>query len=131
MTTMQQTGSVPRWTLADKLRKARQHAGLEQDELAEQLGIARQSVSNYERGQTTPNRPIVWAWADVTGVDRAWLLGHGDETRRPLSQLPRLDSNQQPAGYLPGLAPFPLTATARRAAIVELREQVPLDATAA
>lgn len=65
---------VPEWTLADRLVKARHHAGLEQDELAEAIGIARSSLSAYENGRRTPRRPVLLSWALATGVPLEWLM---------------------------------------------------------
>src|SRR5260221_2446959 len=68
-------GAVPEWTLADRLRKAREHAGLNQAELAATVGIARSSVVSYESGRTTPSRPVVLSWSLCTGVPAEWVLG--------------------------------------------------------
>jgi DNA-binding XRE family transcriptional regulator len=77
------TGRIPGWTVADKLRKARESAGFEQAALARELGVAKNTISNYERGAVTPRRSVVMAWAMATGVDLDWLC-------------PRQDSNLQP-----------------------------------
>lgn len=95
---------IPRWSVGDFLRKAREHADLEQSQLAADLGISRNTVINYERGKVAPRRAVVMAWAMRTGVPVEWLLG-ADESPRPDgpdggSELPRLDSNQQPFGYV-------------------------------
>lgn len=87
------TGAIPTWTLPDRLAKARNHAGIEQEELAQAMGVSRQSISNWERGYAKPKRPYVWAWADVTGVDRHWLLW-GEEP-------PDDDGGAPPAGLEP------------------------------
>jgi transcriptional regulator with XRE-family HTH domain len=73
MTTQVVAGDAPVWTLRDRLRKAREHAGLEQVELAERAGISRGSVSNYENGVTSPRRPQLLAWAMACGVPLEWL----------------------------------------------------------
>jgi transcriptional regulator with XRE-family HTH domain len=64
---------IPQWTMADRLRKSREDLGLDQQQMAERLGIARQSVSNYERGHTRPLRLILRQWALATGVPEWWL----------------------------------------------------------
>ncbi|WP_425393602.1 helix-turn-helix domain-containing protein [Agromyces subbeticus] len=64
---------IPEWTMADRLRKAREHARLEQRQLAELAGIARATVSNAERGAHIPHRATVRAWADACGVLVSWL----------------------------------------------------------
>ena len=68
-------GTVPEWTLADRLRKAREHAGLKQTELAALTGISRASIVNYESGRSVPSRPVMLSWAFTCGVDLAWLAG--------------------------------------------------------
>lgn len=68
-------GVVPQWTMADRLRKAREHSGLSQTELAEATGISRHSISNYERGAFEPRRPQLLVLALATGVDLEWLGG--------------------------------------------------------
>jgi transcriptional regulator with XRE-family HTH domain len=67
-------GAIPDWTLGDRLRKAREHAGLNQAELAEKIGIARSSVVNYESGRSVPSRPVVLSWCLCTGVSMGWVL---------------------------------------------------------
>ena len=66
---------TPRWTLGDRLRKAREFAGLEQGELAARIGISRGTVSNYElgRGQRPPKLIVLRAWAHECGVPFDWL----------------------------------------------------------
>jgi transcriptional regulator with XRE-family HTH domain len=72
---MTQTPAIPTWTAADRFRKAREHAGLDQGQLAEATGLARQTVSNYERGATSrPRRAVANLWAMATGVPAGWLL---------------------------------------------------------
>lgn len=65
--------TVPRWTLADRLAKARHHCGYTQGELADRLGISRNSVSNYESGTTVPRRLVLRAWAEECAVPVEWL----------------------------------------------------------
>ena len=71
---------IPEWTIADRLRKAREHANLEQADLAGDLGVSRNTISNYERGKVDPRRAVLLAWAMRTGVDVAWILS-GEEPR--------------------------------------------------
>ncbi|MFS0714087.1 helix-turn-helix transcriptional regulator [Microbacterium sp. 2P01SA-2] len=42
------------WTLGEILSKVRRDAGLDQATLAATVGIARNSLSNYERGRSVP-----------------------------------------------------------------------------
>lgn len=66
-------GQIPVWTLSDRLRKARELNGWEMGDLADRIGIHRQSIGSYESGKTVPRRPVLLAWAMATGVDRVWL----------------------------------------------------------
>lgn len=70
--------AIPQWTVGDRLRKARLHAGLEQAELAAQTGISRATIVNYENGHTRPGRPALILWALSTGVSLEWLLSGGE-----------------------------------------------------
>jgi transcriptional regulator with XRE-family HTH domain len=83
MTQVTVQGTIPDWTLADRLRKAREFAGLSQTELGDATGLSRRSVSGYEGGERPPRLHHLIAWALATGVDLDWLR-------------PRQDSNLQP-----------------------------------
>lgn len=64
---------IPQWTMADRLRKAREQTGLDQTEFADRLGITRQSVGNYESGRRTPRPLYLRAWSEATGVPACWI----------------------------------------------------------
>lgn len=66
-------GVVPQWTFADRLRKAREAAGLDQAELAALLAKKRSTISNWERGANRPDELALRAVAHCTGVPLAWL----------------------------------------------------------
>lgn len=88
---------VPVWTLGDRLRKAREFAGLEQGELAERIGISRGTVSNYELGrwQRPPKRYILRDWAEECGVPFEWIV----------DGFPFSDNNQETGRSTGGLIP--------------------------
>lgn len=66
---------IPTWTVADRIRKAREVAGLDQVELAERLYVARSTVSTWENSSTTvPHRLKIERIAQVCGVSASWLL---------------------------------------------------------
>lgn len=64
----------PRFELKHRLVLARETADMDQTKLAHSLGVARQTISNYERGTTSPRRAVLLAWAMATDVDVEWLL---------------------------------------------------------
>ena len=83
MTEQPQVGVIPQFTVGDRLRKARELTGLEQGPFAEQIGVSRNTVGNYESGHTTRVKPIVLkAWSLRTGVPVEWLET-GAENPRP------------------------------------------------
>lgn len=63
----------PEITIAHRLRIAREFAGLEQQELADALDVARGTVSNAELGKRTPRRIMIKAWALRCGVSLDWI----------------------------------------------------------
>lgn len=64
---------VPEFTIHDRLRKAREFAGLEQAELAERMGVSRGTIGNNEAGKVSVRPITIKAWALATGVDAHWL----------------------------------------------------------
>lgn len=88
MTATVDSGVVPDLTMPLRLELARRHAGHTQKSIAAELGLSHRSVQGYEQGDRTPKRPTLMAWAAVTGVSLAWLLG---------DQYTPTDSNREPA----------------------------------
>ncbi|PYY34220.1 XRE family transcriptional regulator [Curtobacterium sp. MCJR17_055] len=84
MTILPATRKVPPVTLAHRLRIAREWRDLEQADIARELGISRATVSNYERGVTTPGKLAVNAWAVVTDVEVDWLREDDWQTPPPV-----------------------------------------------
>jgi transcriptional regulator with XRE-family HTH domain len=81
--------AIPPLTLGMRLRMAREHAGLRQEDMAEILGISSASVSNYEKGARHPRGgeiELVRRWAEETCVDESWLLGIGAFAHNPGSE---------------------------------------------
>lgn len=59
-------------TLAERIQKARNHAGLKQGQLAERAGISQQAVSRLETGEQKTTTDIVQI-AVACGVRPEWL----------------------------------------------------------
>lgn len=71
---------IPEWTVADRLRKARQTAGLTQQELAEEIDVCKRSIAAYEAGKPI-RRPALLSWAIRCQVPMVWLqTGEGPST---------------------------------------------------
>lgn len=78
MTRSHEAGASPPILLKHRLLIAREFAGLEQSQLAELIGVARNTISNAERGVVKPRKITLNAWAHVCNVDRDWLE-HGSQ----------------------------------------------------
>ena len=68
-------GVVPQWDVADRLRKALRQSGLGVQEMADYLGVARTSVSNWINGRIVPSTQTLMLWAMRCGVSYEWLAG--------------------------------------------------------
>lgn len=91
-------GVIPQFTQGDRLRKARQHAGLHMAALAAELGVSEASVSRYESGKQNPRRAQVLTWALATGVDCDWLLDGTDHALRGAESPVPAPAPAAPAG---------------------------------
>jgi DNA-binding XRE family transcriptional regulator len=91
MSTQPDTTHIPQWTAGDRFRKAREDAGLTQQELADELSVDRNTVSAYESDQRKrPMRSVVKAWAMRCGVPAEWLTtGGGSSTGGKTAPAPR------------------------------------------
>ena len=107
MSTQTLVPRIPKFNLNDRLRKARETADLDQAQLAELIGVSRNSVSAAERGASKPRKPVLIAWAFATRVPFEWLAtGQVNENPDPdgpgnADGLLRVDSNHQPSDYNP------------------------------
>ncbi len=62
------------------ISKLRKEADMTQSALADQLGVTRQSVSNYERGDSFPDIAILMIMADIFHVTVDTLIRSGEPT---------------------------------------------------
>lgn len=81
MSNIQERARIPEFTFGDRLRKAREHAGVTTEEMAAAVDVSTRTVGNYENDRTPVRGPVVKVWAMRTGVPVEWLLtGRSDET---------------------------------------------------
>lgn len=103
MSTQSGVGVIPEWTVADRLRKARELTGMDARDFAAHVGISRNTVSNYENGKTSRiGRPMLAAWSMATGVPMKWLeTGEAPTGPEPdgglIAERTRRDSNPKPS----------------------------------
>ena len=71
--------------LADKIIDLRKKAGWSQEELAEKLGVSRQSVSKWEGAQSIPDMNKILQLSELFGVSTDYLLKDSLEAPEPLA----------------------------------------------
>lgn len=79
---------IPKWTLGDRLRKARLSAGIRSHkEMASRLGISEDTVKRWEADKHHVNRVAILGWAMECNVDPNWLEGiqGGDAATEPVT----------------------------------------------
>ena len=77
--------------LADKIIENRKKNGWSQEELADRLGVSRQSVSKWEGAQAVPDMKKLVQMAEVFGVSTDYLLRDDIETAAA-PEVPPVDS---------------------------------------
>ena len=65
--------NIPQRDEADRLGKALKHRGIKVGEMADYLGVSRNTVGNYINGRTSPDKRTLRLWALRTGVPMEWL----------------------------------------------------------
>ena len=77
--------------LADKIIENRKKNGWSQEELADKLGVSRQSVSKWEGAQAVPDMKKIIQMSEIFGVSTDYLLR--DEIETPASpEVPPVDN---------------------------------------
>jgi len=70
--------SSPHEHFSQRLRQARDNAGLSQSQLAEKIGLHTGSLSHLENRRRVPSLDILEKLSDELGVSVDWLLGRAD-----------------------------------------------------
>ena len=73
---------IPEWDKADRMRKALRGSGMTVQEMADYLGVARNTVSTWINGRIEPSPTTLRVWAMTCGVSYRWLC-HGTEGPHP------------------------------------------------
>lgn len=81
--------------LADKIIELRKRSGMSQEELAEKLGVSRQSVSKWEGAQSTPDLNRILQLSEIFGVSTDTLLKDTEELTAP-SAPPQESAETEP-----------------------------------
>lgn len=93
--------------IGSRLKKARGEIGLTQEKVAEELGVSRQSVSNWENNRSYPDIVSVIKLSDLYSVSLDELLkedrkmiDHLDESTNTVASRRRLETLIEVGGYL-------------------------------
>lgn len=78
---------VPEFDLADRMRKALRSSEVGVMEMADYLGVARNTISNWINGHVAPSKQSLRLWAMRTGVSFEWLQTGENPTRRCLMRV--------------------------------------------
>ena len=83
--------------LADKITDLRKKNGWSQEELAELLGVSRQSISKWESAQSTPDMNRILKMAEIFGVTTDYLLRDEmePETSAAIREVPAGENDVQ------------------------------------
>lgn len=66
---------APQLTLGWRLRMAMEKAGIENNEMAQLLGVHRGTITRYTHDESVPKRGFIAQWAAICHVPAAWLAG--------------------------------------------------------
>ena len=66
----------------NRVKELRAAKSLSQEQLAEQIGLTKQAISQYERGERNPSMAVLEALCDFFNVSSDYLLGKDDVTLR-------------------------------------------------
>lgn len=87
-------------TFGDRLRKARLQKGFTQEQLAHQIGVAKSTLTGYEKGNREPDLFKIKKLLKVLEVDSDYLLGIEQEKaqsellQRAYAQLEKMNDEQ-------------------------------------
>jgi transcriptional regulator with XRE-family HTH domain len=95
MTTQRSELLVPEFDLADRMRKALRVAGIGVQEMADYLGVARNTVSTWINGKIAPSTLTIRLWAIRCDVPYDWLRW-GDIPGPRSTSTPEYDSALTP-----------------------------------
>lgn len=86
--------NTTRMDIVERLRMAREAAGLSQGQAAKLMGMHRPTVSEIEAGRRRLAADELAEFAEKYGVSAAWVLGETDEGGKDVSDRIKLAARQ-------------------------------------
>ena len=68
---------IPTWDVADRMRKGLREAAIGIQDMADYLGVTRNTVGTWINGRNQPSTQTLRLWALRTGVSYEWLAKGG------------------------------------------------------
>jgi len=96
-----QAGAIPAWTIGWRMQRALAHAGISVEEISDELGVSRSSVSRWLNDRALPRAAYLKVWALRTGVAYEWLAGDQFPRRRGFNTAPITTPSENPATRAP------------------------------
>jgi transcriptional regulator with XRE-family HTH domain len=75
--------SVPEFTMGDRIRRARMNAGLKQQDIEDETGISRNSVTAWEHDARMPSAALLRVLANYLHVPVEWIIQGTTPTGTP------------------------------------------------
>src|SRR6266496_4037232 len=92
-----QAGAIPAWTIGWRMQRALAHAGISVEEISDELGVSRSSVSRWLNDRALPRAAYLKVWALRTGVAYEWLAGDQFPRRSYVKRAPTKTPLEFPA----------------------------------
>lgn len=89
--------------LCQRLYGLRKGRGMSQEQLAERIGVSRQTISKWETGQSTPDLEKLTALAECFGVTLDALAGRAEPAQTPPETPPEVPTRRK-ARLLAGIS---------------------------
>jgi transcriptional regulator with XRE-family HTH domain len=85
------TEGLPKWDLADRMRKSLRATGISVQEMADYLDVSARTVSNWINGHIEPTTQTARHWALRTGIPYEWYC-HG--SKKPCDLGPQVSRSE-------------------------------------
>ncbi|MCV7102534.1 helix-turn-helix domain-containing protein [Mycobacterium palustre] len=121
MTTSIQGLGVPPWDIADRLRKSLRESDIGVQEMADYLGVSRNTVSAWINGRGPINPESLPKWAELTGFPLGWLED-GDSNGPQPPRPPGVVHRRHPKARVINLRDFGEAQGRRRDELVEVSD---------